>query len=237
MAGDSDTPYNPLTIDNISKGVVRELESRAAHQLRLPMPRFEGAGVYALYYVGQHKPFAPYRALADANKSGLSVPIYVGRARPKGGRKGTSDAGVAPTYALSERLAVHALSISKSGNLELANFRYRYLVVMEMFIDLAELALINAYKPLWNIGLDGFGNKTPGKRRMDQQRSEWDEVHFGRYPRMHTPNPLSVEDLHARIEDYLGKDTSQIPDVTTLAEVADAGDDPEAVDTSEEADE
>jgi len=44
----------------------------------LPLPpsnSFEGAGVYALYYVGD---FEAYSAIADSNRNGFDKPIYAG---------------------------------------------------------------------------------------------------------------------------------------------------------------
>jgi hypothetical protein len=44
---------------------------------------FLGSGVYALYYTGPSLLYAP---LADANRLAYDVPIYVGKAVPKGWR-------------------------------------------------------------------------------------------------------------------------------------------------------
>ncbi|MBN1485361.1 MAG: Eco29kI family restriction endonuclease [Chloroflexia bacterium] len=36
------------------------------------------------------------------------------------------------------------------------------------------------WNPLWNSGLDGFGNHDPGRGRYNQAKSEWDVLHPGR---------------------------------------------------------
>lgn len=59
-----------------------------------------GAGVYAIYYVGD---FARYAPIDAVNTDDLfSQPIYVGKAIPKGGRKGgmVTDAGKGVRYAI-----------------------------------------------------------------------------------------------------------------------------------------
>ena len=40
--------------------------------------------------------------------------------------------------------------------------------------------LIEQFRPVWNLVIDGFGNKDPGRRRKDQYRSAWDVLHPGR---------------------------------------------------------
>lgn len=40
--------------------------------------------------------------------------------------------------------------------------------------------LIEDCMPVWNLVIDGFGNKTPGKLRETQKRSAWDVLHYGR---------------------------------------------------------
>jgi hypothetical protein len=138
-----------------------------------------GAGVYAIYYAGS---FPAYRAIAEANKNGLfEMPIYVGKAIPKGGRKGGIKQGAAiKDPALRKRLAIHASTIEEVPSLDLDDFYFRCLTVDDIWIPLGENMLIEAFKPLWNMVIDGFGNKTPGKRRKDQNRSSWDTLHPGR---------------------------------------------------------
>ena len=62
-----------------------ELLGRPADSLA-SIKDISGAGVYVIYYTGPLRAYAP---VAKANAGGnFSKPIYVGKAIPKGGRKG-----------------------------------------------------------------------------------------------------------------------------------------------------
>ena len=161
-------PYNPLDRDNLGRSVTGALLSSPAQPL--PPQPFEGAGLYAIYYVG---PFAHYQA-----RTGPERPIYVGKAVPRGARKGgMGDAG----SVLFERLKEHAESIAHAkGSLDPTHFHCRYLVVDDIWIPLGESLLIERFQPLWNVGIDGFGNHDPGAGRYGQKKSPWDVLHPGR---------------------------------------------------------
>lgn len=45
---------------------------------------------------------------------------------------------------------------------------------------MAERFLIEHYLPLWNIGMDGFGNHDPGSGRHAGEITWWDALHPGR---------------------------------------------------------
>ena len=49
-----------------------------------------------------------------------------------------------------------------------------------VWIPLGESLLIERFKPVWNMVIDGFSNNAPGKRRFSQHRSLWDVLHPGR---------------------------------------------------------
>lgn len=138
-----------------------------------PESSFEGPGVYALYYLGT---FEPYRKLAQPDRQ---MPIYVGKAIPPGGRKGLTDVSEAGT-ALYRRLCDHGKSIDAAQNLDLTEFVCRYLVVVPVWITLAERFLISHYRPIWNTVIDGFGNHDPGRGRRGMRRPRWDILHPGR---------------------------------------------------------
>lgn len=48
-----------------------------------PMERFEGAGIYALYYIGKQ---GIYKNFQEINRLACNQPIYVGKAVPRGWR-------------------------------------------------------------------------------------------------------------------------------------------------------
>lgn len=161
-------PYDPLDYGNLARNVVRALIEQPC--TGLPPAAFEGVGVYALYYVGD---LDCYRG-----KRGEDIPIYVGSAVPAGKRKGGKETTAGRT--LHKRLVQHAKSLQQVENLRLEDFRCRYLVVVPVWIELAERFLIEHYRPAWNTLIDGFGNHAPGAGRKDMKRPRWDILHPGR---------------------------------------------------------
>lgn len=171
-------PYNPLDKGNLGRSVAEALLDTPIRQLD-DTADLMGAGVYAIYYVGAFEPYAPI-ATANAEQRFLQ-PIYVGKAIPKGGRKGGLGADAAAGRALRDRLRQHAATIREATTtLRIEDFYYRCLVVDDIWIPLGENMMIEKFKPAWNMIVDGFGNKTPGAGRGQQQRSSWDVLHPGR---------------------------------------------------------
>ena len=107
-------------------------------------------------------------------------PIYVGKALPKGSRKGGIQFDAGAERSIYSRLRQHARSIDRADNLMLGEFRCRFLVVAPVWIRLAENLIISEYEPVWNAVVDGFGSHDPGKGRYDQEKSRWDWLHPGR---------------------------------------------------------
>lgn len=133
---------------------------------------FYGSGVYAIYYTGD---FEPYRPI-----SGTEHPIYVGKADPahphakKPRTQGTR---------LHGRLRDHRKTIEKAGNLEIADFECRYLVVASGWQITAENALIGMFQPIWNKETNillGFGKHGDSADTRRNSRSPWDTLHPGR---------------------------------------------------------
>jgi len=172
-----DDPFNPLDKVNLGRSVADALLESKVRPLA-ETSQLVGAGVYALYYTGSFQPYAPI-ATANASRR-FRQPIYVGKAIPKGGRKGGLTADARTGRALRDRLNQHAATINEAENLQLADFQYRSLVVDDIWIPLGENMLIELYQPIWNKLIDGFGNKTPGRGRVGQARSPWDVLHPGR---------------------------------------------------------
>lgn len=173
-------PYNPIadlgiTYDIIVQRISNELNKQPVFRLT-ELPDFTGAGIYALYYFGEHQPFDEYEALCEDH---LNRPIYLGKADPPGSRKGELE--VAPNHTkLHDRINQHRSSITQASNLDPRDFYARFLVLDEVWIPLAERMLIRHYKPLWVTYIDGFGNHDPGKGRGDSETSMWDTIHPGR---------------------------------------------------------
>lgn len=174
----SDKPYNPLAKRSLAESIVRSILEAQVYPLS-ETARLVGAGVYILYYTGSLEWYGPIATLNRDEK--FAQPIYIGKAIPKGGRKGGfSEDAAANGTALRDRLGQHFCSVSEARNLEAADFYYRHLMVDDIWIPLGENMLIEEFKPVWNRVIDGFGNKDPGNRRKDQYRSPWDVIHPGR---------------------------------------------------------
>lgn len=173
---DNESVFNPLAKRNLGKSVVDALLETTALPLKA-VGIFPGAGVYAIYY---HGSFPNYRPLSQQNQAEATYPIYVGKAIPKGGRKGSSSDASLDSTALSKRLQEHKASIEAVGSLKTEDFTYRSLVVDDIWISLGETLVIQRFQPLWNQVVDGFGNHDPGRRRYSGMRPAWDELHPGR---------------------------------------------------------
>ena len=111
------------------------------------VPRFYGSGVYALYYQGTFKAYAPIR--------GARCPIYVGKADPAKADATTPREQGAVIWA---RLKRDARRISGSGNLRINDFTCRYLVTKNGLQDRVRDLLIDRYLPVWNTACIGFEN-------------------------------------------------------------------------------
>lgn len=143
-----------------------------------PIEAFDGAGVYALYYVGKR---GMYRTFHEINRLEYKQPIYVGKAVPRGWRQGRAfDSSSSELY---RRLCDHSKSIRLAENLDLSDFLCRFMILENAasnLIGTVEAALIRHYQPLWNCIVDGFGNHDTGSGRYNQEMSEWDLIHPGR---------------------------------------------------------
>ena len=174
---DPAAPYNPLAKANLAKSIQTEILDCPL----LPMTAaagIVGAGVYAIYYVGNS---SMYGMISPRVGTEPTWPIYVGKAIPEGGRKGgIKENASLSSDALAKRLMNHESSLTQACNLDPADFRFRFLVVDDIWIPLGENALIETFAPVWNAVVDGFGNNNPGKGRHKQQRSPWDTLHPGR---------------------------------------------------------
>ena len=195
-------PFNPLDKRNLGESVAEALlQTKPA-----PMPPqpFIGAGVYALYYVGN---YPAYSLLAEKNCNGrFQCPIYIGKAVPAGARKGGLGLDAEHGQALSKRLAEHAESIRVSENLDKADFYCRYLVVEDIWIPLAESMLIERFMPVWNRILEGFGNHDPGSGRYSGKMPQWDCLHPGRaWAKKLQPCAFTATELEKRVIEFLEK--------------------------------
>ena len=187
------TVYDPLDTESI----IESLTAKLFEQPLLPLPpdAFYGAGVYALYYFGSFEPYIP---ISGKYQQENHRPIYVGKADPPGGLRGVAKPDALSTK-LYDRLREHGESITEASNLEISEFRCRYLVVAPLFIGLAESILIGSHKPTWNGS--GFGNHPPGGGRTQQKQSCWDIIHPGR--KHGTTAPVDTTRLEKCLNEFI----------------------------------
>ena len=211
-------PYNPLDKMNLGRSVAEALLLQPATPLSQTSDLI-GAGVYAIYYTGT---FEPYRAVAESNLNrSFKQPIYVGKAVPKGARKGGLSFDDSTGRALRDRLRQHAMSIHEARNIDLDDFHFRSLMVDDIWIPLGENMMIEEFRPIWNLVIDGFGNKDPGNRRVMQFRSSWDVLHPGRsFAEKLADGGITPLTVIAKLEAYFaGRSVELIP----TSEAADIG--------------
>jgi len=194
-------PYNPLAKGNLAESIARSILDSEVKPLE-DTSRLVGAGVYVIYYSGKLEIYSPVAAKNAGNVFGQ--PIYIGKAIPKGGRKGAlSEDSAAKGSALRDRLGQHLASVSEGQGLKAKDFHYRCLVVDDIWIPLGENMLVERFKPVWNLVIDGFGNKDPGRRRADQYRSPWDVIHPGRsFTHKLGLNPIPAEDFVKSLQTF-----------------------------------
>ena len=117
--------YNPLNVDELGRNAARALICYPLSKLP-PPDAFQGCGVYTIHY---HGTFPAYTCM------GSDEPIYVGKADPPGKRQGRIATAHNKTT-LYGRLTHHARSIDSAGNLDLADFTCRWLVLDPVWISL-----------------------------------------------------------------------------------------------------
>jgi hypothetical protein len=203
-------PFNPLDKQNLGASVAKALLERPVGSLP-PQASFLGAGIYAIYYTGNIRTYAPIK---ERNKDGkFEQPIYVGKAVPAGARKGGFGLGLNPGSVLFSRLIEHARSIESCPDLKVTDFSCRYLIADDIWIPLGEALLIEQFKPIWNVLVAGFGNHDPGAGRRQQQKSLWDVLHPGRsWASLLQANSKDIPTVKALVKDFFaGKSVPLIP--------------------------
>ena len=191
-----DEIFDPSEPASVGKLIARTLVERPLTEFS-ELARFYGSGVYAIYYSGS---FEAYTAI-----SGADIPIYVGKVDPQ-----TTEAKTPEEQ--GDRLWIrlirdHAKNIDKAENLELSDFKCRYLVVKSAWQNTAESYLINWYKPAWNNEVKicfGFGKHGDKSTTRANTKSPWDTVHPGRpWAKDSRPNPKSSTEIIQMIQAHL----------------------------------
>lgn len=194
--------FDPLDYENLGASIARALDERPIVPLT-SLEAFDGAGIYALYYTGDHPAYHPL-ALANQAEPG-SWPIYVGKAEAENARKGDPDQANKPLGPkLFSRIRKHRISIEAAENLDLEDFQVRALTVAPTWIPLAESVAIRLHRPVWNVIVEGLGNHDPGAGRYQGMRPIWDTLHPGREwaPRL-KPRAETPAEIEQRALDFL----------------------------------
>lgn len=165
--------FTPTLGNAVRREILDTFQAQPTHPLGA-LNGFDGSGVYALYYTGA---FPHYAELVRKNGGDFKFPIYVGQAL-KGARTGSSEFGRNET--LFQRLQHHAGSIGSVTNLDVSDFRCRYLTLPRTWITATEIWLFDDFRPLWNVKITGFGNCPVGSNRQNQKAPPWDVLHPGR---------------------------------------------------------
>lgn len=202
--------FDPYSYEAIIDSIRLKFRSQAMHRLG-NLQKFHGSGIYAIYYVG--KDTSIYRPSRE-------VPIYVGKADFVGSRRGILNKEVIEeSTKLYTRLQDHARSIASAENLNLNDFRCKFLRVSPQHIYTAEVSLIATYAPVWNTILSGFGQKSCV---MGSTRTPWDTLHPGRPQGDGTvPNSIEADEFSAMIRAHqkkrAGLSAREIAEVLSVA--------------------
>lgn len=165
--------FDPLAVENVGVTLAVELLEQPLTDMP-PAEPFNGAGIYALYYSGSHD---AYTDLCGLDGGRFKYPVYIGKAAGQSAKQGFNPNGSGKRK-LYGRIVDHARSIEAVDNLDLSEFKCRYLVLNDAYIALAESVMIRLFRPPWN-GMS-FGSKVVGKNRMTGKPGLWDALHPGR---------------------------------------------------------
>lgn len=161
--------FDPMGTENVTSAICQELERQPLIPLVPEVPRFDGSGLYAIYYQGET--LSLYAPLRDHK-----IPVYVGQGRSHVSATGAAARDSRPLWG---RVRIHQRSIAGAG-LPAGEFGVRLLLLPDVHADLGENGLIVFYKPVWNAVLRGFGSNEQGSTTRASRRTKWDTVHPGR---------------------------------------------------------
>jgi Eco29kI restriction endonuclease len=164
--------FDPSNPKIVGRFISLALVAQPRHPLG-KISRFYGSGVYAIYYNGPFKGYAPI--------SGTETPIYVGQAAPAVSNARTP---MEQGDRLCRRLDDHRKNIGRADTtLDIEQFQYRSLVVQSGWEAAAEDYLIHLFRPIWNSEtgiLYGLGKHGDSADTRANKRSPWDTLHPGR---------------------------------------------------------
>ena len=136
--------YHNEAFAELCKDAVRAFNGTPVCEL--PPPRFAGSGVYAIYCTAKKGIYERYGN--KVNRMGYNVPIYVGKAVPKGG----SGNGL-NTLPCHEQLGFWHERIKRSLGFATVDFLWRFHRMegdYTRYIDGVYRMMLKIYHPVWN---------------------------------------------------------------------------------------
>jgi len=166
-----DHVYHNEAFAELCKDAVRAFNGTPVCEL--PPPRFVGSGVYAIYCTAKKGIYERYGN--KVNRMGYNVPIYVGKAVPKGWRQSRTEE--IDDLPINEQVELWLRLIKSSIGLRATDFRIRALgsnVVDAGLAHAMHLLMVYAYQPLWNRVFDGC-------RTINDMTMRWAKLHSVRF--------------------------------------------------------
>ena len=166
-----DHVYHNEAFAELCKDAVRAFNGTPVCEL--PPPRFVGSGVYAIYCTARKGIYERYGN--KVNRMGYNVPIYVGKAVPKGcadDEKMRFD-----MLSCQEQLEFWRKKINVAVGLSISDFRCRIYALKgfdRVYIDGVFKMMFESFCPAWNMMFaDGSS--------LDGVAARWREIHSERF--------------------------------------------------------
>ncbi|MFD6158835.1 Eco29kI family restriction endonuclease [Nocardia sp. NPDC060256] len=193
--------FDPLSTEHLTEIICQTLERQPLFSMAEQVPRFDGAGLYAIYYRGES--VGEYTPLARTE-----IPLYAGQGASHNSATGRVKSSLRPVYL---RLKAHRRSIDEGGLL-VAEFEFRVLLMPDVHADLGEDGLRRLYQPVWNSVLTGFGSHEQGAATRQSGRSKWDTFHAGR-ARSFGDSDHSIDELERLVAAHIDQQLVHYPDL------------------------
>ena len=166
-----DHVYHNEAFAELCKDAVRAFNGTPVCEL--PPPRFTGSGVYAIYCTARKGIYERYGN--KVNRMGYNVPIYVGKAVPKGCANGDAISfDMLPCHA---QLEFWHKKINAALGLSINDFRCRVYPLDKfgrVYIGGIFKVMYECFRPAWNmVFADGSS--------LDGVASRWCEIHSERF--------------------------------------------------------
>lgn len=196
----SETYKTNYNLEDIIKSKAEKF--RKLRQRQFPLKKFNGSGIYALYYNGSNE---LYKTPNVHNTNSQPYPIFIGRTPAN--LKANELEEKKKLTSLYQKIKEQARSIEEAKNLDIQDFTCKCMLLEKEEVLLSEAIeahLVNKYRPTWNSCIEGFANHNPGKGRSKQAPSEWDVVHPGRnWAKKLKGYPKNKKSIRKKLQKYM----------------------------------